>query len=503
MLIVETIRKIRLQILRDKKSIRETARDLNLSRNTVRKVIRTQKTAFKYERSKQPRPKLGGYTDQLDKELFHDSKLPKRQRRTCLKLFQELQLQGYEGGYDTVRRYVQKWRRANTKISGKVFIPLIFNPGEAFQFDWSHELLQMGGMPVKVKVAHFRLAYSRMFIAIAYPRETQEMLFDAHIKAFEFFGGICRRGIYDNLKSVVNKILSGKERNFNSRFGQLSAHYLFEPVACTPASGWEKGQVENQVRTVRRNFFTPQLHVRDFNELNELLQERCISWAKTHKHPRQSNLKVWQVYESEKPYLMELPPRFDAYAERPARVTPSSLVSFDRNQYSVDCSQAGKIVQLRIYADRVVAVSNGQVVAEHARRFGRGRVVFDPWHYISALATKPGALRNGEPFKQWDLPEGLKRMRELLQARYPDWDRQMVGILTAVPLYGIEAVDAACKQALQSRAISKEIVLNMLHRGRDQDERESIPYDLGLKTAPAADCQRYDQLIKGGRHAAQ
>jgi transposase len=161
-------------------------------------------------------------------------------------------------------------------------------PGEAFQFDWSHELVQMGGMPVKVKVAHIRLCHSRLFLAVAYARETQEMVFDAHIQAFDYFGGVCRRGIYDNLKTVVNKILSGKERNFNSRFAQLCSHYLFEPVACTPAAGWEKGQVENQVGVVRRHFFTPRLKVKDFIELNSYLLERCLMWAKTQRHPTQA-----------------------------------------------------------------------------------------------------------------------------------------------------------------------------------------------------------------------
>lgn len=225
---------------------------------------------------------------------------------------------------------------------------MVFEPGEAFQFDWSHELVQMGGMPVKVKVAHIRLCHSRLFLTVAYPRETQEMVFDAHIQAFDYFGGVCRRGIYDNLKTVVNKILAGKERNFNSRFAQLCSHYLFEPVACSPAAGWEKGQVENQVGVVRRHFFTPRLKVKDFIELNSYLLERCLMWAKTQRHPTQAEQTVWDVYEAERPYLLNLPPRFDGYAERPARVSPSSLVTFDRNRYSVNCCEVGRVVQLRV-----------------------------------------------------------------------------------------------------------------------------------------------------------
>jgi transposase len=151
-----------------------------------------------------------------------------------------------------------------------VFVPLIFEPGEAFQFDWSHECVHMAGMPVKAKVAHLRLCCSRMFLAIAYPRETQEMVFDAHIRAFEFFGGVCHRGIYDNLKTVVNKILTGKERQFNNRFNQLCSPYLFEPVACTLAPGWEKGRVENQVGVLRKRFFRPRVKIADFEHLDAL-----------------------------------------------------------------------------------------------------------------------------------------------------------------------------------------------------------------------------------------
>jgi len=156
-------------------------------------------------------PRLGAFVEKLTEKLERDKKLPKRQRRTTQKLFQELQLMGYEGGYDSVSRYVKRWRQKQSKATGQVFIPLSFDPGDAFQFDWSHKWVQMAGMPVKAKFAHIRLCHRRMFLIVAYPRETQEMVFDAHEQAFDFFGGICRRGIYDNLKTVVNKILSGKE----------------------------------------------------------------------------------------------------------------------------------------------------------------------------------------------------------------------------------------------------------------------------------------------------
>jgi hypothetical protein len=331
------------------------------------------------------------------------------------------------------------------------------------------------------------------------------MVFDAHMRAFEFFGGVCRKGIYDNLKAAVNKVLSGKERNFNNRFSQLCSHYLFEPIACTPAAGWEKGQVENQVGLVRRRFFTPRLKVKDFAELNAYLMECCIGWAKTQRHPTIPQKTAWQVYQEEKPYFIKLAPRFDGYAERPARVSPSSLVTYDRNRYSVDCDHVGKTVQVRVYADRIVIVRNAQVIGEHDRHFGRGKTIFNPWHYLAVLERKPGALRNGAPFRDWNLPEGIDRVHQQLKRRYTDWDRQFVGILQAVALYGLEPIEDACRQALKMNVISKETVLNLVHRSRDRrlEAVVDLPPHLVLKHEPVADCRRYDRLLKEVHHAAQ
>jgi transposase len=502
MLIVETIRKIRLAAHRDKKSIRQIAKEFNLSRNTVRKVLRSDQTAFIYQRNSQPRPKLAPYTEKLDEHLQADHKLPKKFRRTAQILFEELQTRGYQGGYDSVRRYVQTWRRKKRVTASQVYIPLIFDPGEAFQFDWSHEKIELAGAPATVKVAHLRLCHSRFFFKGAYPRETQEMVFDAHRRAFGFFGGSCRRGIYDNMKTAVNKIMAGKERQFNTRFSQMCSHYLFEPVACTPAAGWEKGQVENQVGTVRKRFFIPRVKVNSFNELNDWLQGQCITWAKTHKHPTIKDKTVWQVFEDEKSYLLKSQHPFDGYAERPARVNPSSLVTFDRNRYSVDCSQVGQTVQLRVYADKIVIVSNGSVMGKHERLFGRDHTLFNPWHYLPVLERKPGALRNGAPFKDWDLPEPIGKLGIALQKRFHDWDRQFVSILSAIPLYGIDAVQNACKTALSIKAISTDVVLNLLNRAQDNDTVTSIdlPDHLILKQNPVADCLRYEDLLREGTH---
>ena len=189
---------------------------------------------------------------------------------------------------DTTRFAVMRGagRGANASATASAFVPLTFAPGEAYQFDWSHEIVVMDGVTTTVKVAHVRLCHSRMMFVRAYPRETQEMVFDAHERAFAFFRGACARGIYDNMKTAVETIFVGKDRQYNRRFLQMCSHHLVEPVACTPASGWEKGQVENQVGLVRERFFTPRLRFKSYDELNAWLLDKCIAWAKAHRPSR-------------------------------------------------------------------------------------------------------------------------------------------------------------------------------------------------------------------------
>jgi transposase len=265
---VETIGRVRHAFRVKGKKIKEIAREFRLARNTVRGIVRGDETEHRYERTTQPLPKLGGFADQLDGLLEANVKKAKRERLTYQQMFEELRLSGYQGGYDAVRRYGRRWQEAHASRQAEAYVPLTFDPGEAYQFDWSHEIVVIAGSAVTVKVAHVRLCHSRMPFLRAYPREAQEMVFDAHDQAFAFFKGSCRRGIYDNMKTAVDAIYVGKERQFNRRFSQLMSHHLVEPTACTPASGWEKGQVENQVGVMRRAIFTPRLRFASYAELN-------------------------------------------------------------------------------------------------------------------------------------------------------------------------------------------------------------------------------------------
>ena len=492
---METVAKIRRAYFVQKKPIKEICRELRISRKVVRKVLRSEATEFRYERETQPLPRIGPWQAELDGLLKANEIKPARERLTLIRIFEEVRGRGYEGGYDSVRRYARAWQRDRAAASVDAYVPLSFAPGEAYQFDWSHEIVLIGGTTVTVKVAHMRLCHSRMLFIRAYPRETQEMVLDAHDRGFAFFKGACTRGIYDNMKTAVDTIMVGRERAYNRRFQQMCSHYLVEPVACTPASGWEKGQVENQVGLVRERFFTPRLRVKSYDELNALLLDKCIAYARAHRHPEFREQTIWEQFEAERPSLVRTAGRFDGFHAVPASVSKTCLVRFDNNRYSVSAHAVGRPVEIRAYADRIELRQDGRVVGDHIRSFGRDQTVFDPWHYVPVLARKPGALRNGAPFKDWVLPPGLDRIRRKL-AGSADGDRQMVHILTAVLSDGLQAVDAACQEALRDSVHSADVILNILSRQREPAPPASImtPEALQLRHAPVADCTRYDSL---------
>jgi transposase len=499
MLIVETIAKIRRYYFVEERSIKQISRDLNVSRNTVRKVIRSGNTKHEYSRKSQPLPKLGPYLEYLDEQLEQDWQRPKKKKFTAMRLYDFLRDQGYEGSYDSVQRYVQRWRLEKGKIKTDTFIPLYFPPGDAYQFDWSHEMAVINGEVRKIKVAHFRLCHSRKFFVAAYLRETQEMVMDSHIKAFRYFGGTSKRGIYDNMSTAVISVLKGKEREYSSRFVQMCSHYLVKPVACTPGAGWEKGQVEKQVRDIRNWLFKPTPRFASLEELNQWLHDRCSQICNERKHPVFKEKTIQQVFEEEQPFLIPVTTEFEGYVEKECSVSSTSLIRYDRNHYSVPCKTSGQTVTVRAKAHQIIIVKGGQQIARHQRSFDREKTIYDPWHYLDALQRKPGALRNGAPFQNWQLPSGLKRLQNRL-SRLPGGDRQFVDILFAARLHGVNATDKVCRKALSQGIIQSDVILNLLARELEGPPIESVspPLHLLLKVEPVADCSRYDNLRKGG-----
>ncbi len=486
-------------------SIKHIVRELGVSRKFVRATLRAPTAEAAYaRRERQPMPKMGAYTDHLDALLDEDDARPRKERLRLTRIHDLLRRQGFDGSYDAVRRYAQKRRRLSKPTPpGEAFVPLTFQPGEAFQFDWSHEIVVLGGATITVKVAHVRLCASRKFYLRAYMRETQEMVFDAHARAFGFFGGITTRGIYDNMTTAVQTVFIGKERLFNRRFLLMCDHYGFTPTACSPAAGWEKGQVEKQVGTARERFFKPRLHFQSLAELNGWLEAECRRWCADNAHPERRDLSIEAAFALERPALAPMRAPFDGFHEREATASSTCLVSFDRNKYSVMSEAARRVVQVRAYADRIVVRCDGKVVADHERQFGRNKTSYDYWHYVPILTQKPGALRNGAPFADWTLPPGLRELRRRL-GKSDEADRRFVRVLAMALSDGLDNVEAAIAEALADHAASDEVILNILARRREPPAPEPIttPERLALTHPPLADCARYDHLREGALAAA-
>lgn len=505
---------IRRMHLRQKLSIREIARRTGLSRNTVSKHLAADTVEPKFATPERP-SKLDPFAEKLAVWLKTNASKPRKERQTLKKMHADLVTLGFTGSYNRVAAFARDWRadrQREQQTTGRgTFVPLAFRPGEAFQFDWSEDFAVVGGERTKLQVAHVKLSHSRAFLLRAYPLQTHEMLFDAHWHAFRVFGGVPERGIYDNMKTVVDRVGRGKAREVNIRFLAMANHYVFEPEFCNPAAGWEKGQVEKNVRDSRHQMLHGMPSFPDLAALNAWLEGRCIGlWHETAHGTAPGT--IGDVWVAEKAALMPLPVAFDGFIEISKRVSPTCLISFERNRYSVPASFANRPVSLRVYPDRLVVAAEGNILCQHIRVIERShksppKTVYDWRHYLAVVQRKPGALRNGAPFQE--LPPAFRQLQDQM-LRKPGGDREMVDILALVLQHDEQAVLTAVELALTEGVPTKTHVLNLLHRLVDGKVIGGPPLDtpqaLILRREPKANVERYDalrsQIAAGGRHAS-
>ena len=482
--------------------IREIKRRTGLSRNTIRKYLRADTVEPKFKVPDRP-GKLAPFADKLTGWLRQEAGKSPKQKRTAKQMHADLVVLGYGGSYGRVAAFVRGWkteRQHEQQTSGRgTFVPLVFSAGEAFQFDWSEDWAILGGKQVKLQAAHTKLSHSRAFIVRAYPLQTHEMLFDALAQAFRVLGGVPQRGIFDNMRTAVDRIGLGKVRQVNARFAAMASHYLFDPEFCNPASGWEKGQVEKNVQDARRRFWQPMPSFPDIDALNAWLEEQCIAQWGDIQHGVLPGT-VADVHAEEISSLMPLGRPFDGFVEHAKRVSPTCLVTFERTRYSVPASFANQRVSLRIYPDRIVVAAEGQILCEHPRIIERshhlpGRTIYDWRHYLAVIQRKPGALRNGAPFA--DMPDAFRQLQGQLLRR-PGGDREMAEILALVLHHDEQAVLCAVELALEAGVATKTHVLNILHRLTDGKAPPAAPIDapqaLRLEQEPVANVERYDDL---------
>jgi transposase len=506
MLAVANQYQIRQAYYHGKKSQREIARELGYSRNTVKKAI-AQDEPFTYRRqAPPPAPVLGPYKGRLKELVEANRDLRRKQRYTARKMYEVIRAEGYSGAESTVRYYVAQLRKETGHQ--QVYLPLDYEPGVDMQMDWGEAVVVLGGEEVTVSLFYVRWCYSRKLCVAAYPSEKQECFLDGHVRAFHYFGGVPQRIIYDNLKPAVRRILEGRNREEQALFLAFRNHYVFESRYCNPASGHEKGGVENDVGYARRNFLAGRPAFADYEELNAYLLTQCQQADERTVHGQSQ--PVYAAWQEERAQIRALPAYdFACCATHDLKVNKYSQVQFETNRYSVPTDQAYRTVTLRAYPFRLELLHHDQILATHPRCYAREQDILDPLHYLPLLEQRPGAFEHARPMRQlrqsWD--PIYEQLLAHLQQRLPGSRaiREFVRILSLHRGYPPDAVTAAVKQALACGSAHLDNVTLCLHQALSP---ATVPPQLDLSAHPVlaqvghqpVDLTVYDQLLGGGSH---
>src|SRR5258708_597184 len=453
MLTVDDHGKIRLAY-RDRMSIRAIARTFGHSRRKVREILANPQPK-PYTRAKpKPAPVLGSFHAVIDAMLAGDENAPPKQRHTAMQLFRRLcDEYGYGGGYDQVRRYVGKHRRDRRET----FIPLAHDPGQRLEGDFGHIHVDFpdGRRLVPVMVAAW--AYSNYAFAQAMPTERTEAILAGMVAAFEFFGYVPREVWWDNPKTVVSQIFKGRERRPNEYYAALASHYAFDALFCMPARGNEKPRAETRVRVLQQQWATPVPRLADLDALNAYLRQRCVE--EVSRTVAGYTESIGQRFAHDQAKALPLPAhRFDACVTQPAQVDKYQTARFDRNRYSLPRTCAFRTVTVKSYIDRVEVVERGQVVARHARSYGRDQLVLNPLHYLATLQRRPAALDHAPVLRDWQLPESFTRLRQALETRHgpTSGGRHFVRVLQLLAEQPLELVQQAVQTCLRRDELHAE-----------------------------------------------
>lgn len=453
------IERIRWLKFREGRSIRQIAAELKMNRRTVKKWLERADVPA-YTRAKPTdAPILGTFHAQIQQWIHDDARQPPKQRHTARRIYQRLVEEcAFTGSESSVRKYVAGVR----KKTPEAFVPLEFSPAEG-QADFGEATAVIAGTSQVVQFFCLRLCHSGMPFVIAFPHQRQEAFFEGMRRAFEAFGGVPIRLIFDNLRQAVRKILEGKNRLEQDAFRSFRAHYLIESTFCNPASGNEKGSVEALVGFAKRNSFTPVPDVSSFEELNATLWARCQDYARRTR--RGQALSVAELWAQEQETSLRLLPPFPFDCSRTVEVNVNRLscVAFETNHYSVPVKFSGtRQVVLRAYVDRVEVYAGLTCIARHQRCYERERDILELDHYLELLLRKPGALRNAKPLRAANLAAVYHQFWRELTLHHPQGDREFVRTLMLHREFGPEQVEAALTEATRLRAFHYEAVQQIL-----------------------------------------
>jgi transposase len=494
---VELYVQVRRAVYVEGMSRREAARRFGIDPRTVAKML-----AFSvppgYRRSRPPaRPKLDPFVGIIDRILEEDRGRPAKQQHTSKRIFERLRDEhGYTGGITIVKDYVHERRQR----SREMFVPLRHEPGHA-QVDFGEALAFIGGEERKIHFFAMDLPHSDACLVQAYPSESSEAFCEGHNVGFEFFGGVPRSILYDNLKLAVARILGDGRRLRTRVFSELQSHYLFADRFGRPGKGNDKGKVEGLVGYARRNFMVPIPHAVSFAELNERLLEFCR--RRLNDRLRGHDETIGERLVRDRAALLPLPPvPYEACEKKAARVSSLSLVRYRGNDYSVPTAYGHREVLVRGYVHEVVIACAAEEIARHPRSYEHEDFIFNPLHYLALLERKIGALDQAAPLAGWALPAEFATLRRLLEARMgKPGKREFVQVLRLMEVFRPDDVLAGVREAIARGVIGfdavKHLVLCRIERRPPRLDLKIYPY-LPQATVTTTSAQAYLSLLAGG-----
>lgn len=488
---MEQIEEIRRMYFVENLSQREISRRTGLHRDTFSKYLTedpVEPPKYKLTKEKQ-HPVLGPFIPLIDNILEEDKKRHRKQRHTGKKILERLKEDGYTGGYSTLTDYLRKKKYTQREA----FLPLEFELGTYAEVDWIEAEILLRGVITKAHIFVMKLRGSGGYYAIAYPFEKQEAFFDAHIKCFDFMGGVPEKIVYDNLKTAVKKILKGNTREEQEQFIALKTHYLYESGFCRPARGNEKGGVENAGKDIVKNIFVPYPEVESFEELNEYLHAECVK-----------RLELNPKWEAEKAALKCLPfSKFNGSRYTEAKVNKYSMIHFETNRYSVPTKYVGDMVTVKVTIDTVEIILDNTVIAKHKRLLTRNQesIVLD--HYLDLMLHKSRAVGNTKVYKPNMLPSVYENYRKHLIARNSKGNKEFIKILMLHRDYPLNLVTESIEIAMAYNIYGYDAILNILGQFSINNPKvvpinKNIINNIPTVTVSPPDIDKFNFLMEGG-----
>lgn len=487
---------------------RAIAKELGISRNTVKAHLRGERVPGVYQMEKrraQPvRDQIRGWVRQrLEEEIAIQT--PRKQRLTAARIHRLLLEDGQAASEAVVRRVVSEIRLELRDPLKHAYLPLAYEAGEDAQVDFFEGVVDhVEEGRQKVFILLVRACFSGRTFAYAAPNQTREALLEGLMRAFECFGGVFPNMWFDNLTPAVKKILQGRQREVQASFARFQAHYGFRGEFCAPGKGNEKGGVENEVKYSRHEILSPIPRI----AARQDVQAVCDRWMERDlaRSARGQELSIGQLWEREAGVLIPLPlGRFDAGSVHQTKVSPRSWISVGTNHYSVPVEWVGHLVRVKCDAERVTIHHKQDPPVCHRRSYGRFAMLLELDHYLPLLRRKSRGLDRSVPFRQWietAAPSWMVYLATLrrLMGEAPG-SREFVDTLLLCRVWPEPKISAAIEQALGHPDISLATVRYYLwkDREREQPAAEKIHYE-GPAVSPQS-ASSYMRLLPGWAEA--